>query len=448
MIPQWEYRMGLVIVISLLFLGSAVGAKESIFALEEVPISELAGQMPSLAGGHQATCVREPDPNVRVYPVLKSDKPVYGSAQFGSLFEEKNPALLCYLVADESGGPGTGYDRLYVDTNGDRDLSNDAPALPRKDPPEELLLRYTSIAGQVLFENVGIPLPFGSEGMRPLEVTPRLLLLKGGGAMLSFVPATVRRGRVQIGGRDYDVILGQRHPFCGWFDHPETAFLINPVAQRTEAPPAGLGVLMAMLRLSKMYYRFTATPAGDKLIVRRYEGPMGELEIGGGNKFRSADLTVVGSLRSRDAVIGVTEPTCRIPAGDYFFDSVKISHGPFEFAIQQNDHTDGGFRSRLYHSRDCPVAIREGKRFVLDFSNQPQIVFADPPKDHRVKLGERMFVEAVLADPSLDFVVSNFSVASQPAGTSARIQRTVLNPQVTISRSNGEVVDKGSMHYG
>jgi len=442
--------------VAVLFLGSAVGAAERVFDLEEVSTCDVAGQIPPFAQGHSATYTKEPSPDVRAYPVLKSDKPVYGWTQFGSFIEEANPALLCHFVADESGGPGTGYDRLYVDTNGDRDLSNDAPVSPRKDVPEELLLRYTSIAGQVLFEDVGIPLPRGSEGLQPMMFTPRLLLIKGG-AMFSFVPAKARRGRIEIEGQEYDVVLGQTHPVCGWFDHPETGYcLTGPILPGAKPSQSGVGALMTMLRVGETYYRFSARPMGDKLTVRQYDGPMGEFEIGGGHKFETADLTVIGSLQSRDAVIGVTEAKSRIPAGDYFFASMEVSRGALRFAISRNDHTDGGFRSRLYHVPACPIRIRDGERFLLDFTNPSRILFADPPKDHRVKLGERMFVEAVLADSVLDFVVSNFSVAPQPpadgapqpAGTSARVRRTVLNPSVTISRANGEVADEGVMSYG
>jgi len=458
MASREKRRMRATAVAILLLLSPAAGAEESVFALEEVATCDLIRQMPAWSPGHAATCSQVPDPGVRAYPALKSDKPVYGSAQFGSFFEERNPALLYHFVADESGGPGSGYDRLYVDLDGDKDLSNDAPVSPRKDVPAELLLRYTNIVGQVLFEDVGIPLPFGSDGLRPLAFTPRLLSIKGGSAMFSFVPATVRRGRIEIEGRRYDVVLGQEQPICGWFDHPETAFCLTPQGQPgTKSSSPSFGVLMTMPRLGETYYHFAATPGGDKLIVRPYEGPLGDFEVGGGSRFKTADLAVAGSLRSRDALVHVRGPTCRLPAGDYLLHSLTVSHEGLQFTVGPNYHSDGGFRSKLRHVPNYPIRIREGERFALDFSNRPQIVFADPRRDYTAKPGELFGVEAVLADPVLDFVVSNFSYtpsdsrggsAEQPKGSIARGRDTILNPRVTISRSNGEVVSEGIMHYG
>jgi len=455
---QMRHRVYAATAAVVLLFSPAAGASESVFALEEVSTCEVVQQVPALAQGHQAICTKEPSPGVRAYPAPKSDKPVYGSAQFGSLWEEKNPALLYHFVADESGGTGAGYDRLYVDLNGDKDLTNDAPASLRKDSPTELLLRYTSIEKVVFFEDVGIPLPFGSDGLRPLQFTPRLLLLKAGGAMFSLIPAKSRRGRIEIDRREYDVILGQDHPVCGWLDHPETALcLMAPSTPGAKTSPASPSLLMSMPCVGETYYRFAASPTGDKLIVRSYEGPLGDFEIGGGHKFQTTELTVVGTLRSRDAMIAVRGPTCRLPPGDYLFSSMKISHGPLEFAIQQNVHTDGGFRSRLHDVQTYPIRIRPGERFVLDFSNQPRVVFADPPRDHRVKRGETMFIEAVLADSMLDFVVSNFSYtppapadgsAQQKKSPSARARDAILHPHVVISRSSGEVVNEGVMHYG
>jgi len=441
----------------LLLLGPAAGADDLIFDLEEVSACELFEQIPTFALGQQATCTRRPDPNVRAYPALKSDKPVYGSVQFGSYDEARNPALLYHFVADESGGSGTGYDRLYLDLNGDKDLSNDTPVLPKNDWPAQLRLRYTSIERDVLFDRLGIPLPFGPAGRRPLEVVPRLLLLKGGSAMLSFVPTKARRGHIEIAGRQYDVFLGQTQPVCGWFDHPETSFHLVPrTGSSVQSTSTTMTTLMWMRRLGETFYRFAATPAGDKLFVRPYDGPLGDFEIGG-PKFQTTALTAGGHLQSRDTIIPVNGPKCRLPVGDYSLAYLTVAHQGLTFAIQQNIHGDGAFRGKLYHQPAYPIPIREGTCFVLDFSHSPQIVFACPSRDHRARVGENLFVEAVLADPALDFVVCNLSYtppqpaagpAEPPAHTRAQTRNTTLPPQVTISRANGEVVARGVMGYG
>ena len=451
-----QYRTGPLIVGILLFLGPAVGAGEQTFALEEVPVWELTERETALTAGQRAIAMDRPDPNVRAYSALKSNKPVYGYVQFGSYRQERDPTLLYRFVIDESGGPGAGYDRWYVDLNGDRDLSNDAPALPRKDRPGQLLLRWTSLEREVLFDNVGFPLPFGTAGRRPLEMVPRLAVLKGGGAMVSFVPTKARRGRIEIAGQQYDVLLGHSFGVCGWLDHPETGFFLTPRGGPSVQSALGTETLLMFLpRLGETYYRFAATPAGDKLSVRPYEGPVGDFEVGGGSKFETADFAAIGWLRSRDSLVRVPGPKCRLPAGDYSLSLMMITHGKLSFTIQRSNFSDGG--SKLYQSPVYPISIRPGVPFVLDFSHRPQMVFAWPPKNHRAKAGERLFVQAVLVDPMLDFVVSGLSYGSQKAApgsgalsadTPINPRNTNLPPQVIISRANGEIVARGSMDYG
>jgi len=195
--------------------------------------------------------------------------------------------------------------------------------------------------------------------------------------------------------------------------------------------------------------------AGDKLFVRPYEGPLGDFEVGGGPRLEWIGLTAGGWLRSRDAVVRVRGPKCQLPVGDYSFVVMTIAHENVTFAIQRNSFSDGG--SKLYHPLTYAIPIRPGAPFVLDFSRPPQIVFAWPPKEHRTRAGERLFVQAVLIDPVLDFVVCGFNPAPQQptagsgepsANTPINTRNTTLPPRVTISRANGEVVARGSMDYG
>ena len=433
------------------FLVCAAAADEQSLNLEEVP----AWTVPGFASGQAATCKPQPDPNVRAYPVLKSDKPVYGSVQFGSFEQERDLTLLYFFVADESAGPGTGYDRLYVDLNGDRDLRNDAPVAPKSDWPQQLSRRHVAVEKEVLFESIGIPLPYGAAGRRPVEMVARLHSLKGGGGMLSFVPLKARRGRIEIAGQPYDVFLGQEQPICGWFDHPGTSFYLVPKsgADGPGAPVAST-TLMMMPCLGQTYYRFAATPAGDKLLVRPYEGPLGEFRVS--PKWGTDALTVSGYLVSRDARIRVSGPQCRLPVGDYSLRSLTVTHDKLTFSVQPNVHVDGGFRAKLYHPPAYPIAIRSDTCFVLDFSHPPQMIFSSPPRNRRARPGENLFVVAVLTDPVLDFALCDLRYDSLPAAGPkesaaqawARKWNATLRPQVTIARADGQIVAQGTMDYG
>ena len=92
--------------------------------------------------------------------------------------------------------------------------------------------------------------------------------------------------------------------------------------------------------------------------------------------------------------------------------------------------------------------------FALDFSNKPDVMFASPAKDQRVKLGESLEVKAVLVDPKLDLMIRNLDDTTrkqnkgpdgQPLGSERNLS---LDPLVIITRANGEKVAEGVMPFG
>ena len=91
---------------------------------------------------------------------------------------------------------------------------------------------------------------------------------------------------------------------------------------------------------------------------------------------------------------------------------------------------------------------------MLDFSNKPDVMFASPAKDQQVKLGESLEVKAVLVDPKLDMMIRNLDDTTRkqtkgPDGQPLGYERQLsLDPQVTITRANGEKVAEGVMPFG
>ncbi|MBN2315008.1 MAG: hypothetical protein JXM79_13840 [Sedimentisphaerales bacterium] len=103
------------------------------------------------------------------------------------------------------------------------------------------------------------------------------------------------------------------------------------------------------------------------------------------------------------------------------------------------------------------IQIREDKPFVFDFSNKPEVLFASPAKDCRIRLNEELTVKAVLIDPKLDIMIRG------PTDTSRKKKRErssvdgrkytsweqiSLDPKVIIKRANGEKVAEGVMPFG
>ena len=99
------------------------------------------------------------------------------------------------FALDESDGTGKGYDRLYLDIDQDRDLTNDRVLPIEKAPPSRAWLNYAGIAQRACFHTVDIPLPCGAQGRRPLEMMPQLMIHEAGYKELCFITTQVHRGR-------------------------------------------------------------------------------------------------------------------------------------------------------------------------------------------------------------------------------------------------------------
>jgi hypothetical protein len=102
----------------------------------------------------------------------------------------------------------------------------------------------------------------------------------------------------------------------------------------------------------------------------------------------------------------------------------------------------------------CGITIRKDKPFALDFSNKPDVVFASPARDQRIKLGESLEVKAVLVDPKLDMMIRRLEDTTPKRTNSADGQASgnerpvSFDPQVIITRVNCEKVAEGVMPFG
>jgi hypothetical protein len=421
------------------------------FRLKAVSAFDLAQGQPAFGVGMRCQCSEAADPNVKVYPRFSSEKPLYGSVTLGGDAYQPNSGTRFCFALDESGGTGQGYDRFYFDENGDLDLTNDHVRRRLKVPLEGATLDGWSITQQVCFEYVGIPLAFGSEGTRPLEVMPHLLLSETGEVgHLAFVTTTARRGRINVAGKKFNILLGHNDVISGWFDRPWTALHL--------IPGRGNGVhwwggdrLMAMHKIESTFYRFSATPAGDKLMVHAYEGPLGTFEVGLGGR-NLATMAVQGSLLSEDTAVpvgdvlssGLQDPvqSSRLPEGDYLPYLLRLDYGNLHIEISNNYHADGHPLAAISRTPVFGIQIRHDTPLVFDFSNTPKVLFALPACDSRIKPGEELTVKAVLIDPVLDFMIRGLDLKSETG------ESVSLDPKVVIARADGTPVAEGFMPFG
>ena len=491
---------------------------EAVFEMQEVSVF---GQSDSrlfsrLVRGQSARCETEPDEEVKAYPKLKSNRPFYGTVTFDRDYYEPSSGREFHFVIDESGEKpaaaedksddteskesvslldrlssalmGTQgeqreqrapevlpitYDRLYFDLNGDLDLTNDPVLVPMKRPPAGAIPTWDA-KQKVAFEYLNVPFDYGPEqGERPFKIMPRFLLREYKGeeyAYVYFTATTARMGTIRMGSQRYDAVLGQPHLIAGRFDRPYTGLYLSPVGSADRGESWwGADELCAMRQVDGKYYTTSASPAGDKLFVRPYEGDLGVFEIGlGARDIETEKLGISGSLRSKSTAVRVGPPSpgspsvekvqrCELPVGDYLPAYVSIELGRLQMSLSNNYHSDGQPRDRQASPPVFGIEIRKDKPYVLDFSHEPEVMFASPARDQTFAPGEEISVKAVLIDPVLDVMIRRLRDTTRQEekkielgdGRTATYRDVVsLDPTVTITNSAGERVSEGKMPFG
>ena len=105
------------------------------------------------------------------------------------------------------------------------------------------------------------------------------------------------------------------------------------------------------------------------------------------------------------------------------------------------------------------MQVRADKPYVLDFSNDPMVIFDQPPKSHTsFARGSEIQFAAVLIDPELDIMIrglddTSVKVEKEFKDAEGKVIHTgqvnkSLDPKVVITRANGQVVAEGVMPFG
>jgi hypothetical protein len=466
--PGWERRLTpclLAVTLSCLSgfggapLTAADTAKEATYKLKEVSVLEESAD--SFLRGQTAVCQETPFKEVKFYPKFGSQKPIYGSIRFAADRNQPDSGQLYYFAIDEGNGTGKGYDLLFLDLDQDLDLRNDEVSRDVRSPPDRAKFAYENIKAQVIFDPIKIPFDGGEAGKIEASLMPRLLISNYGEVeykQVMFVRTRLFVADIQVGGRDLRARLGNDYLITGRLDSPQTALILS---QRNSADSFvswwGGDRLIATHNINGRLYAFATTPTGDQLIVRPYSGDLGVFTLGAGGRGIN-HLEVIGSLEASDRCVAVGAdaeqgrgfPTlvesCQLPAGDYLPTYLNVNLGTLRISLSQNYHSDGKPRDRAGRAPVYGICIRKDKPFVLDFSNQPEVMFASPAKGQRIKPGESLEVKAVLVDPKLDFMIRGLDDTKQKPASSGR--PVSLDPKVVITRKNGEKVAEGVMPFG
>jgi len=146
-----------------------------------------------------------------------------------------------------------------------------------------------------------------------------------------------------------------------------------------------------------------------------------------------------------------------VPAGDYYPENLKVRLGRLSIFLSNNYHSDGKPRSRAGIGPVCGVRIRKDKPFVLDFRNEPKVLFAEPAAGRHYEPGETVEVKAVLIDPVLDVMIRELEVVDRkvnvaektPEGREDRSEEWLaLDGDVFMSDSAGKKLGRGVLAFG
>lgn len=269
---------------------------------------------------------------------------------------------------------------------------------------------------------------------------------------------TLKQGTITLDGRKYDVLLG---------DKTSREFNVFDVEGKYAPYWWGSWSLHSTHLLGGKFYEFMLIEDGNKLAGRRYTGEFGTFKLGKGNR-ELEEINMSGSLSQagyRSAPIGtiskrrvdkVTE--CSIPVGDYTLYLMSIKYDNLRISVSRSYYNNTGGR-RSTSNIVYGMLVRKEKPYVLDFSNEPAIIFESPNKKNvSFDLGAEIKIAAVLIDPKLDIMIrglddTSVKVEKETKDDNGNVVRTrmvdkSLDPTVVITRSDGEIVADGIMPFG
>jgi hypothetical protein len=445
-------------------LGAGEADGDKTFKLREVSVFD--GKNEAFLRGQICPCQDKPFPEVKHYPDFVSKAPIFGSVRFGAKAFQPDSGLLFYFAVDESRGTGKGYDRFYFDANRDLDLRNDPVAKRQPNPPDHgYAPNFGGMKEKAAFDFLKVNFGANAGSSNLVEIMPRLFLTgdeKETYRYMCFVRTHLFEGDIWIGGEKYHAQLGNDYAIAPSLDSPGTALVLQE--NNNTFDWWGGNRISAMHKVKGRFFSFSAAQNGE-LTVHPYQGDLGTFEIGPGSRqLTNTGFSVTGSFEARDWAVAVggdiqngrpvEASRCQVPVGDYLPEFLTLQFGRVRVELSQNYHSEGKQRSRAGRPDVYGITIRKDRPFALDFSNKPDVMFASPAPDQRIKPGDTVMIMAVLVDPKLDIMIRGLNDTSRRQAKDAQgnplgYERPLsLDPTVIISRASGEKVAEGVMPFG
>lgn len=268
----------------------------------------------------------------------------------------------------------------------------------------------------------------------------------------------VKQAQITLANHPIKVILA---------DKPEREFYLYDTETGIGPYWWGSWSLHSYHKIDDKFFKFMLIEDGTKIAARPYKGPLGTIMAGkGGRELDKVEFN--GSLRQEGSVAvpvgtikerspeAVTE--CIVPVGDYTPYIMHVTYDNLDICISNNYHTNAqgqsGGKKTVYGFQ-----VREDKPYVLDFSNEPMVIFDQPSMSQTsFSRGQEIKFAAVLIDPKLDIMIrglddTSVKVDKEYKDATGKVIRTLkvnksLDPNVVIARTDGEVIAEGVMPFG
>ena len=263
----------------------------------------------------------------------------------------------------------------------------------------------------------------------------------------------VKQGQIILVNRPFKILLGEK---------PEREFFLFDVEKGFGPYWWGSWSLHSYHKIDDQFFEFMLIDEGTKIAARAYKGQLGIIKAGkGGRDLEKVEFN--GSVHQAGHVaapIGTIEEhwtspvaECKIPVGNYTPYLMNVTYDNLSIEISNNYHTNAQGQSR-----DKEVVygmqVRKDKPYVLDFSNEPMIVFDEPPQSKTsFSRGQEIRFAAVLIDPKLDIMIrglddTSVEVERETSSGSKYTRPKSLDPNVVITRADGQIVAEGVMPFG
>ncbi len=374
--------------------------------------------------GASVLCQNKPNKAIKIQAKIKSLTPLHGQLKLGGNPLNSSEGTPIYFTLDQKQSWNSGFDTLFIDQNGNLDLSND-----------------TSIAVNTHFSKEGLPrlgqksstvfMPFTLK-VNNITETLRLLLfpMSDTQTLAMFTPTMARQGHIKIGNNEHDIILAQTTAISGRYDHVWTACFMD--GQRN----GDTGLLADWPRVDGTLYQLTSNKEGTLLTVQPYAGKFGALKLTSDNEAKiSVDNS--GFLLSKTKLINLAnckkqDDLAQIPEDDYMPVNLTASIGDTKLSLRFSpapEKTD---------INPYPLRIRDNDSPSLRLPTFKDVTFTWTNPEKNFKAGEPVNISAALGDTTTGLAIAGIATKDGQDNP----------PNVTILDSQGKVITQGKMPFG